>query len=155
MDNWENMLTHTRQNIYGRHFISSMSSDKFVKWWKWDGVLYKQTSTVWKPKRIRIFALIINYTMLMKTNPGFPGTYIQQVIGYDVTNSSGTQPRKNLVTMRKVDTSNLMMIMTWVLYICIYIYICIYMVLWMFGKIHSMVYMINHSQKKIFFKLKY
>ena len=27
------LILHTRQNISDRHFISSMSSDKFVKWW--------------------------------------------------------------------------------------------------------------------------
>ena len=32
---------------------------------------------------------------------------------YDVTNISGTQPRKNMITMGKVDTSDLMMIITW------------------------------------------
>ena len=32
---------------------------------------------------------------------------------HDVTNISGTQPRKNMITMGKVDTSDLMMIITW------------------------------------------
>ena len=48
-----------------------MPSDKFAQWWKWDGVLYKQTSSICKPKRIRIFALIINCTIIMKTNSRF------------------------------------------------------------------------------------
>ena len=38
---------------------------------------------------------------------------MQQVTEYDVTNISGTQPRKNMTTMGKVDTSDLMMIITW------------------------------------------
>ena len=42
-----------------------MSSDKFAQWWQWDDV---QTSTICKPKRIRLFALIINCTIIMKTN---------------------------------------------------------------------------------------
>ena len=32
---------------------------------------------------------------------------------HDVTNISGTQPRKNMITMGKVETSDLMMIITW------------------------------------------
>ena len=44
--------------------------------------------------------------------PRFPGTYMQQVTEYDITNISGTQPRKNMITMGKVDTSDLMMIIT-------------------------------------------
>ena len=32
---------------------------------------------------------------------------------HDVKNISGTQPRKNMITMGKVDTSDLMMIITW------------------------------------------
>ena len=48
MDKGENMLNLTRQNISDRHFISSMPSDKFAQWWLWDGVLYKQTSTICK-----------------------------------------------------------------------------------------------------------
>ena len=33
--------------------------------------MYKQTNTICKPKRIRLFALIINCTILMKTNSRF------------------------------------------------------------------------------------
>ena len=39
--------------------------------------------------------------------------YLQLETEYDVTNISGTQPRKNMKTMGKVDTSDLMMIITW------------------------------------------
>ena len=49
----------------------------------------------------------------MKQIHSFPGTYMQEVTEYDVTNISGTQPQKNIITMGKVDTSNLMMIITW------------------------------------------
>ena len=86
MDNGENMLnlTHTRQNISDRHFISSMPSDKFAQWWKWDGVLNKQTSTNFKPKHIRIFALIM---IIMKTNSRFsrnvyPNSQTNEITGY-------------------------------------------------------------------------
>ena len=73
MDNGENMLNLTYtldKNISDKHFIRSMPSDKFAQWWYWDGVLYKQMSTICKPKHIRIFALI-NCTIIMKTNSWF------------------------------------------------------------------------------------
>ena len=38
-----------------------------------------------------------------------PGMYMQYVKESDVTNISGTQPRKNTITMGKVDTSDMMM----------------------------------------------
>ena len=38
---------------------------------------------------------------------------MQWVTEYHVTNISGTKPRKNMITMGKVDTSDLMMIITW------------------------------------------
>ena len=71
LDNWENMFksySHTRLNVSDKHFISSMSSDKFAQWWWWDGVMYKQRNTICKPKRIRLFALIINFTMIISHN---------------------------------------------------------------------------------------
>ena len=36
--------------------------------------------------------------------------YMQKVTEYDVTNISDTQPRKNMITMGMVDTSDLMTI---------------------------------------------
>ena len=39
--------------------------------------------------------------------------YMQYVTEYDVSNISDTQPRENMITMGKVDTSDLMMIITW------------------------------------------
>ena len=39
--------------------------------------------------------------------------YMQLVTEYDVTNISGTQPRNNMKTMGKVNSSDLMMIITW------------------------------------------
>ena len=38
-------------------------------------------------------------------NPIFPGMYMQYVREYDVTNISDTRPRKNNITMGKVDTN--------------------------------------------------
>ena len=38
---------------------------------------------------------------------------MQYVTEYDVTNISDTRPRKNMITMAKVDTSDSMMIITW------------------------------------------
>ena len=37
---------------------------------------------------------------------------MQQVTEYDVTNISDTQPRKSIATMGKVDTSDLVMMIT-------------------------------------------
>ena len=74
MDNWKNMLnlTHTLNKLYltGILWVQCLQI-KFAQWWKWDGVMYKQTNTIWKPKRIRLFTLIIDCTILMKTNPRF------------------------------------------------------------------------------------
>ena len=39
--------------------------------------------------------------------------YMQYVTEYDVTNISDPRPRKNMITMGKADTSDLMMIITW------------------------------------------
>ena len=48
------------------HFINSASSDQFAQWWWWDGVMYKETNTILKTKRIRLFVLIINCTIIMR-----------------------------------------------------------------------------------------
>ena len=45
--------------------------------------------------------------------------YMQHVTEYDVTNISGTQPRKNMITIGKVDTFELMMIVIWAMGISI------------------------------------
>ena len=39
--------------------------------------------------------------------------YMQYVTEYDVINISDTRPQKNMITMGKIDTSYLMMIVTW------------------------------------------
>ena len=74
MDNWENMLNliHTLDKLYLTGILKVQCFQiKFAQWWWWDGVMYKQTTTICKPKRIRLIALIINYTILMKTNSRF------------------------------------------------------------------------------------
>ena len=50
-----------------------------------------------KPKRIWIFALIINCTIIMKTKFRFSRNVYAISADYDVTNISGTQPRKNMI----------------------------------------------------------
>ena len=88
-----------------------MPSDKFAQWWLWDGVLYKQTSTICKPKPIRIFALIINCTIIMKTNSRFSRNV------YAISDRIWCNKHLRHTTtenmMGKVDTSDLMMIITW------------------------------------------
>ena len=39
--------------------------------------------------------------------------YMQYVTEYTVTNISDTRPQTNMITMGKIDTSDLMMIITW------------------------------------------
>ena len=75
--------------------------------------MYKQTNTICKPKCVRLFALIIICTIIMKTKSRFSRNIYAIVTKYFVTNISGTQPRKYMITMGKVDTSDLMMIITW------------------------------------------
>ena len=48
-----------------------MPLDKFAQWWWWDGIMYKETNTIFKTKRIRLFALIIHCTIITKTNSRF------------------------------------------------------------------------------------
>ena len=69
MDNWENMLNLTR--TLDKLYLTIKFQTRFAQWWPWDGVMCKQTNTICKPKRIRLFALIINCTILMKTNSRF------------------------------------------------------------------------------------
>ena len=46
--------------------------------------------------------------------PTFPGIYMTQLTAYDGTTTSGIQPWKNVTTMGKVYTSDLIMIIQWV-----------------------------------------
>ena len=75
--------------------------------------MYKHTDTICKLKHIQLFALLINCAIVMKTKFHFPGIYMQYATENDVTNISGTWPWKNMITMGKVDTSDLMMMITW------------------------------------------
>ena len=63
---------------------------------------------------IRLFALIINCTIIVKTKSRFSqNIYAISDRIWCKTNISGTQPRKNMITMGKVDTFDLMTIITW------------------------------------------
>ena len=102
MDNWENMLnlTHTLDKWYLRHFISSMSSDEVC------------TMMIMRWFNVQTNEYDIDCIILMKTNSRFSRN-VYTISEYDVINISGTQQRKNMKTMGKVDTSDLMMIITW------------------------------------------
>ena len=75
IDNGENMLnlTHTPDKMYLTGILEvqclqiSLHNDDNEMVYS----LYEQTSTLCKPKRIRIFALIINCTIIMKANSRF------------------------------------------------------------------------------------
>ena len=72
----------------------------------------EQTNTICKPKRIRLFALIINCAMIMKTKSRFSRNV------YEISDSiwCDTHLRhtatENILTMGKVDTSDLVMTVT-------------------------------------------
>ena len=74
--------------------------------------MYKQTNTIFNTKRIRLFALIINCTIIMKTNSRFSRN-VYAISSRIWCNKHLTQPRKNMITMGKGDTSDLMMIIIW------------------------------------------
>ena len=77
--------------------------------------MYKQTDTSCKPKRIRLFALIINCAMIMKNKSRFSQNvyaisdriWCNKHLKYTNT--------ENIIIMGKVDTFDLMMIITWVI----------------------------------------
>ena len=75
--------------------------------------MYKQTNTICKPKRIRLFALIINCTIIMKTKSRFSrNVYAISDRLWCYKHLRHTTTAKNMI-MDKVDTSDLMMIITW------------------------------------------
>ena len=117
MDNRDNMLnlTHTStkyiwQAFYNFNVFRHVCTMMIMRWCY---VLYKQTNTICKPKRIRLFALIINCTMIMKTKSLFS----QNV--YAISDRIWCKKHlrhtttENMITMGKADTSDLMMIITW------------------------------------------
>ena len=55
-----------------------------------------------------------NCQVVKDTKPIFPGIYMKP-IAYDVTVTSGTQPWNNMTTMGNVNTSDMMMIIRWVI----------------------------------------
>ena len=72
MDNGENMLnlTHSTKYIWQAFYkfnaFRSVCTMMIMRW-----CTVQQTSTICKPKHIRIFALILNCTIIMKTNSQF------------------------------------------------------------------------------------
>ena len=75
--------------------------------------MYKQTNTIYYTKRIWLFALIINCTIIVKTDFQFSRNV------YAVSNRIWCNKHlrhttmENMIPMGKVDTSDLMMIITW------------------------------------------
>ena len=76
-------------------------------------LMYKWTNTIFRPKRIRLFALIINCIIVTRTNSRFSRNV------YAISNRIWCNKHlrqtttKNMITMGKLDTSDLMMIITW------------------------------------------
>ena len=106
------LILHTRQNISDRHFITSMSSDtcKFAQWWYWDGVVHKQTNTICKPKRIRLFALIIYWATIMKTKSRFSRNIHAISDRIWCNKHFRYTTMENMITTGKVDACDLIMI---------------------------------------------
>ena len=75
--------------------------------------MYKQTNTICKPNRIRLFALIINCIVIMKTKSPFPWNICAIRDRIWCNKHLRHTTTENMITTGKVDTSNLMMIITW------------------------------------------
>ena len=60
----------------------------------------------------KTYPTISTHHKLHKNNENKIPVFPECIVIHDVTNISGTQPRKNVITMGKVDTSDLMMIIT-------------------------------------------
>ena len=114
MDNWENMLnlTHTRQIISDRHFISSMSSDKVctVIIMRWCNVQTNEYDL-----QSKTYPTIYTHHKLHNTNENkFPVSRNVYTISDRIwwNNPLRHPTTENIKTMGKVDTSNLIMIIT-------------------------------------------
>ena len=127
----------TRQNIYILSIITrKMSklkthSPTFCVMDKWQNVLNLTHSTkyTWQAfykfnDWLILIDLICTHHKLRNNNENkipvsqyiyiYIYIYMLYATEYDVTNTSGTQPRKNIITIGKGDTSDLIMIITWV-----------------------------------------
>ena len=75
--------------------------------------MYKQTDTICKPKRIRLFALMINCEIMMKKKSRFSQNVYaisDRIWCYKHLKHTTTE---NMITMAKVGTVDSMMIITW------------------------------------------
>ena len=75
--------------------------------------MYKQTNAICKPKRILLFQLIINCTIIMKTKSLFSRNVYAISDRIWCNKHLRHTHGKNIIKMGKVDTSDLMMIITW------------------------------------------
>ena len=114
MNNWKNMLnlTHSPKYIWQAFYKFNV-----FRWFcimmmtRWCTLQTNEYDLQGKP-----YPTICTHHKLHNNNenkfPVFPERICNKWQEYDVTNISGTKPRKNMITMGKVDTSDLMMI-TW------------------------------------------
>ena len=66
-------------------------------------------------KNVRDFLRILyDCTVIKDTKPSFPFIYMKCTTYYGTT-TSGTQPRKNMTTMGKINISDLVMMLRWVM----------------------------------------
>ena len=75
--------------------------------------MYKQTNTICKTEHIQLFQVIINCTMIMKTNSRFSWNVYAISDRIWCNKHLRHTTTENMITMGKVDTSDLMMIITW------------------------------------------
>ena len=99
--------------------MSSVSSDKFAQWWYWDGVIYKQTDTITKPKRMQLFALIINCTIMMKTKYRFSRNVYAISDRLWCNKHLRHTTTENMIIMGKVDTSDMISSMSCLFHCCV------------------------------------
>ena len=113
MDNWENMLnlTHTLDKIYLTGILSVHCLQKSLH--NDDNVMYKQTNTICKTEHIQVFQVIINCTIITKTNSRFSWNVYAISDRIWCNKHLRHTTTENMIPMGKVDTSDLMMIITW------------------------------------------
>ena len=66
-----------------------------------------------RPPCTHLFVHTAISTAVTKHKPSFNGICMKQLTRYDGTATSVSEPRKNMATIGKVDTSDLMMIIRW------------------------------------------
>ena len=115
MDNWEYMLylTHLTKCIWQAFFKSNVFRQVCTMIiMRWCNVQINEYDL-----QAKMHPVIFAHQKLHNNNenkfPVFSELLMHYVTEYDVTNISGTQPWKDMTTMGKVDTFDLMMIITW------------------------------------------